>query len=115
MEFLLKFGPLLMQLMSDPNVRELLGKLGTQNFPTVDPAKAVTAATSLFDTNTTKWVQAALVAFGYAVTVDGIQGAGTKAAVMGFQQKEGLVVDGWAGESTQNKLRDKMAALEPAK
>jgi peptidoglycan hydrolase-like protein with peptidoglycan-binding domain len=29
-----------------------------------------------------------------------------------FQTEHGLAVDGWAGEATQNKLRDALAVLQ---
>lgn len=47
-----------------------------------------------------KWLQAALNAKGYRLTVDGIAGKNTIAAVKDFQQKNGLAVDSIAGKKT---------------
>ena len=51
-----------------------------------------------------KAVQQALLSAGYLVDVDGVFGPGTKAAVMQFQEKNGLRVDGVVGPATRAAL-----------
>ena len=50
------------------------------------------------------WLQAKLNNHGYNLTVDGIFGNGTLAAVKAFQVKKRLTVDGLAGNATKAKL-----------
>lgn len=100
--------PVITQLMNNPAVQALIPlllQLGQQSFPGVDPNKAVHAATALFDTEHTKWVQAALTLLGTPVEIDGVYGAAVKDAVKSFQAEAGLVVDGWAGAKTNDALR----------
>lgn len=49
-------------------------------------------------------IQEKLNKLGYGLTVDGIAGTATQAAVRDFQSKNGLEVDGIAGPATNNKL-----------
>jgi N-acetyl-anhydromuramyl-L-alanine amidase AmpD len=49
-------------------------------------------------------VQSQLAESGYAVTVDGIFGAGTYSAVRSFQSAKGLGVDGIVGDNTWSKF-----------
>ena len=49
-------------------------------------------------------LQEALNSQGYGLSVDGIYGAKTQAAVRDYQSKQGLDVDGIAGVNTQGKL-----------
>lgn len=51
-----------------------------------------------------KRLQEALNGQGYGLSVDGIYGAKTQAAVQDYQSKNGLSVDGIAGVNTQGKL-----------
>lgn len=51
-----------------------------------------------------KKLQEALNSQGYGLSVDGIYGAKTQAAVRDYQSKQGLAVDGIAGVNTQGKL-----------
>ena len=51
-----------------------------------------------------KRLQTALNAQGYGLSVDGVYGAKTQAAVRDYQSKNGLSVDGIAGVNTQGKL-----------
>lgn len=51
-----------------------------------------------------KWLQYALNQHGYLLTVDGIAGNYTIGAVLDFQKKNGLVVDGVVGKNTRAKL-----------
>lgn len=101
--------PQLLTLMNNPAVQALLPmlmQLGTAAFPNVDPNKAANAATTLFDTEHTKWVQVALHLLGFGtIDVDGVYGKGTKDAVSQFQTTHGLAVDGWAGTNTTEVLR----------
>lgn len=62
----------------------------------------------------TNEVQAALVALGYSVAVDGVAGPRTKEAVKDFQRRQGLKVDGDAGPKTQAALHAALAAAKPA-
>ena len=45
-------------------------------------------------------LQEALVEKGYDISVDGIFGRGTEAAVIAFQESEGLDADGIVGRNT---------------
>ena len=55
--------------------------------------------------NITKLLQEKLVSLGYSTNgVDGIFGAGTKAAVIAFQKSKGLSADGIVGTNTWRKL-----------
>lgn len=51
-----------------------------------------------------KKLQEALNSQGYGLSVDGVYGAKTQAAVRDYQSKQGLAVDGIAGVNTQGKL-----------
>ena len=51
-----------------------------------------------------KRLQTALNAQGYGLSVDGVYGAKTQAAVRDYQSKNSLAVDGVAGPLTQGKL-----------
>ena len=51
-----------------------------------------------------KELQAALDRLGFRLTVDGIMGSRTKAAIREFQEQHGLVVDGTAGPQTRRAL-----------
>ena len=50
------------------------------------------------------WLQKALVNRGYKISVDGIFGPGTKAAVVSYQKSRGLTADGLAGKDTHKKI-----------
>ena len=112
MDLLFKLAPMLIGLLSDPNITALLSQIGKLQFPNVDPNKAPAAAIAYFDTNATKWIQTALNLRGEELMVDGSYGAGTKAAVKAFQLKYKLVADGWAGDVTTAKLREVLAATK---
>jgi len=101
--------------MNNPAIQALLpllSQIGTTAFPKVDPNKAAEAASSLFDTEHIKWVQFVLKLLGKDVTVDGVLGADTKAAVSAFQTENGLDADGWPGPLTNDALRNKALALK---
>ncbi len=91
----------------------LLEQMGGQLFPAAAPALHIAAgAMAAFDPNVTKWVQGTLnvvVSPSPNLTVDGIYGPKTKAAVEAFQKQLGLDVDGWAGVLTQAALTAAMA------
>lgn len=52
-----------------------------------------------------KWVQDRLNQNGYSVTVDGIFGAKSKAALVAFQKAKGLTADGICGKNTREVLK----------
>lgn len=52
----------------------------------------------------TKWIQDRLNAFGYGLVADNVYGAATTAAVVDYQGKHGLAVDGIAGNQTVTSL-----------
>lgn len=63
-----------------------------------------------------KKLQTALNNSGYGLSVDGIYGAKTQAAVRDYQSKNGLTSDGIAGTQTQSKLYGTAGATtEPSK
>jgi peptidoglycan hydrolase-like protein with peptidoglycan-binding domain len=109
---LLSLIPLVLTALNNPAVKalmpliqQLLTGLGTANFPKVDPAVAANAAVSLFDSNSIKWVQTALILHGAKLDPDGLCGETTKAAVTDIQKELGLTADGWPGHITQDALR----------
>lgn len=59
-------------------------------------------------------VQAALVALGYSVAVDGNIGPKTRDAIKEFQARYSLAVDGVAGPKTIAKLQQVLADAKPA-
>lgn len=93
-----------------PELLPVLQQLGTGFFPTVtDPVKSVQAAIDvLADKDGTMWVQNSLNKLGQTppLTVDGLYGKMTTAAVAAYQQShksiegEPLNVDGWSGPKT---------------
>jgi peptidoglycan hydrolase-like protein with peptidoglycan-binding domain len=88
-----------------PIVAQALGGIGVALFPGVAPAlQLVAGMVGAFDPDVTKWLQGSLnvlVTPSPALTVDGIYGPKTQAAVKAFQTSEGLSVDGIAGQITQ--------------
>ncbi len=95
-----------------PDILPILQSLGTQFFPTVDPAKAIQAGIDVvFDIDGTTWVQNNLNRLGASLKVDGKYGPATKAAVSAYQTKKGLKVDGWCGPKTSGALATDVAAL----
>ncbi|MGO4666605.1 peptidoglycan-binding protein [Bosea sp. 2RAB26] len=54
-------------------------------------------------------IQRALVALGYAVTVDGVPGPKTKTAIQAFQRGRGLAADGVVGPQTIKALQAAVA------
>ena len=56
-------------------------------------------------------LQQMLTKLGYTVTVDGVFGSGTEAAVKRFQEDKGLKVDGIAGSATLSLLRSLTGSL----
>lgn len=101
MPLLLRLLPMIVSLGSNPDIQALLAQLGKSGVATFPNAKdPAAAASSLFDQNATRWVQAAL-----GINADGVYGDGTKKAIAAFQEENGLEVDGWAGSKTQDALR----------
>jgi peptidoglycan hydrolase-like protein with peptidoglycan-binding domain len=94
-------------------IAPLLDSIGSQFFPAAAPALHIAAgAMAAFDPSITKWVQGTLnsvVSPSPKLTVDGLYGPKTKAAVKAFQKQLGLDVDGWAGQLTQAALTAAMA------
>lgn len=58
----------------------------------------------------TTWIQHRLVRAGHAITVDGIYGPATTAAVIAFQKKTKITVDGITGNQTAHALAGVRAA-----
>lgn len=86
----------------------LLAQIGKQMFPTIDDRLAPAAAAStMFDPIRIKWIQTALNAIGGnpPLDVDGEYGPMTTEAVLQFQKAQGLVADGWAGDTTHAALQ----------
>jgi peptidoglycan hydrolase-like protein with peptidoglycan-binding domain len=54
-----------------------------------------------------KWVQRALNRLGFELTVDGILGPRTEAAVLEFQTRAGLEADGLPGPKTCQALAER--------
>ena len=72
--------------------------------PAITPVPTATPAPTV-DTTSTRAVQQRLAELGYySGTVDGISGAGTKAAITLFQQQHGLTADGLYGPATAAML-----------
>lgn len=59
-----------------------------------------------------KELQEALNRHGYNLDVDGVFGEKTKAAVRAYQKKNGLLLDGIAGDETWGSLMNSAAAME---
>lgn len=59
-------------------------------------------------------VQAALIARGYPLELDGIAGGKTRAAILAFQRASGLYPDGIVGPKTQLALLARPAEVAPA-
>jgi N-acetyl-anhydromuramyl-L-alanine amidase AmpD len=59
-------------------------------------------------------VQAALVALGFSIAVDGVIGARSRAAIRDFQQRNGLTADGKAGPLTIAALHAALVEAKPA-
>lgn len=115
MEALIKFLPLIAQLMSSPEIARLLPQILKSAgglFPNVPPELQPQAAATAMDANAVKWIQTALKLLGAGIESDGRYGAATKVAVEKFQREHGLEVDGWAGDVTQERLR--LAVLQGA-
>ncbi len=104
--------PILLKLASNPQVTQLLPLVlnaGKNLFPQVPDDKAPAAVATALSTEQTKWTQTFLKMKGeYTGEVDGVYGAGTKAAVMKYQQSKKLVADGWAGNDTGDSMRADM-------
>jgi hypothetical protein len=85
-----------------------LAQIGKQMFPGIDEKFASAAAAStMVDPVRVKWIQTALnfLGAGPPLDVDGEYGPLTIEAVLKFQRANGLEVDGWAGDLTQEKLQ----------
>lgn len=113
MEQMLKFLPVLMTMLQSPVARQVLdafGSMAQKEFPALPPEQAQEAMGTVSRENEVLWIQTALTLLGTKTAIDGNYGSGVKAAVSDFQTKNGLEVDGWAGEETQKKLRDMLLA-----
>jgi murein L,D-transpeptidase YcbB/YkuD len=95
------------------NLLPLLEQIGKLMFPGIkDSLAPAAAASTMFDPSTVKWVQTALNVLHIAtppLDVDGEYGPLTTDAVKNFQGANGMVVDGWAGDKTQEKLQQAVA------
>lgn len=90
---------------------------GGEPFDSTDPANYPVPTRMLYKTSPNMtgsdvmWLQAALNRLGYSLTLDGIFGSGTDAAVRDYQSKNGLDVDGYVGPGTRQSIIDALAAL----
>lgn len=93
------------------NARDLLplfAQIGKEMFPAINEKFAAAAAAStMLDPIRVKWIQTALNAVGAnpPLDVDGEYGPMTTEAVLQFQKAQGLVNDGWAGDTTHAALQ----------
>lgn len=119
--------PILTELNKDnPKLVPVFENLGKELFPNAkDLITSVAAvADALFDPNGTKWLQKTLnTLMGASLTVDGVYGKMTKAAVTQFQtdnQPTTGTIDGWAGPKTKKVMVEKLGeqnklAVSPSK
>jgi peptidoglycan hydrolase-like protein with peptidoglycan-binding domain len=95
----------------ESNARDLLplfAEIGKQMFPAINERFAPAAAAStMMDPIRIKWIQTALNVIGTnpPLDVDGEYGPRTTEAVLQFQKAQGLVTDGWAGDTTHAALQ----------
>lgn len=93
----------------------ILEEIGAAFFPSAAPAlHLVGGIVATADPNVTKWLQGALntlVSPSPNLTVDGIYGSLTKAAVEQLQTQLGLTVDGLAGQITQAAIQIALSKL----
>lgn len=98
-----------------PTLANILTGVGAQLFPKAAPTlQLVGGVLSSFDPNTTKWLQGSLnslLSLSPPLVVDGMYGPKTAAAVEQFQTKYKLTVDGIAGTITQAALQAVLAKL----
>lgn len=67
-------------------------------------APATVIRTGSIQREAVRWLQTELKAAGYQLEVDGVFGKGTRAALMDYQLRHGLAVDGICGKMTINAL-----------
>jgi len=93
-----------------------LEEIGARLFPKATPALHIVGGVlSAFDPNLTKWLQGSintLVSPSPNLTVDGLYGPRTRAAVEQLQKQLNLLVDGIAGSITQAAIQNALAKLE---
>lgn len=87
-----------------PAVIDIFSKIGADLFPNLKPGEQQAAASVRLDAELVKRIQTKLNEGGATLQVDGLYGPATKAAVKGYQVKNGLEPDGWAGPLTQAKM-----------
>lgn len=78
--------------------------------PCADGQQPPSPAPGSLDLSTVAGFQAALVALGYSLEVDGIDGLETAAAIKAFQQHAGLPVNGDVGEATRAAMAKELSA-----
>lgn len=103
-----------------PIFAPILEQEGGRFFPKVAPALRIAAvAMTSFDPNVTKFIQRGLnqlVDPSPNLSVDGLYGPATRAAVISFQEKTlGLKADGWAGQLTQAAIDAGLKMLQGIK
>ena len=99
-----------------PAIGPLIAQLGAEFFPTAAPTlQKVGAVVAAFSPDYTKWLQGALNVLltpSPNLTVDGMYGPKTKAAIQQLQAKLGLTPDGIAGKITQAAIEKALGALK---
>ena len=98
-----------------PTLGSIISSLGAELFPQASATlQKVGGVIAAFDPNTTKWLQASLnsvLSLNPPLAVDGQYGPLTKAAVQQFQTTYKLTVDGIAGTITQAALNAVLSKL----
>lgn len=98
-----------------PGLASVLEGIGAEFFPqAASQLHLVGGVLAAFDPNTTKWLQGSLnvlLSPSPNLTVDGLYGAKTKAAVILLQTKLGLAADGIAGQLTQAAIQVALSKL----
>jgi peptidoglycan hydrolase-like protein with peptidoglycan-binding domain len=111
-------------VVSNSTVETELASLGAQMFPSLSPEiQAAAAALSVAHTNNTSWIQSAInliastgfVKLAAPLTVDGVVGPQTIAAVEAVQAAAGYPVTGFVADAEYNFLSGMLAKINGIK